>query len=110
MIRPDLFEYRRMIVPDFSQRSRIGIMPLAPTVDEFTPYDAAQMLTYARLLDAEREGHAWQDAARDILLLDIDADTDGARKCWQSHFDRALWSVGDGLLKAAEVGSDMPTR
>lgn len=91
-----------------SDANRSGILPAAPVVDEFTPYDAAHMLTYARLLDAERQGHAWQDAARNILLLDIEADSDGARKCWQSHYDRALWSVGDGLLKAAEVGSDMP--
>jgi hypothetical protein len=93
-----------------SSVSRAGIEPLAPTVDEFTAYDAAQMLIYARLLDAEREGHGWQDAARDILLLDIEVNFDGAQKCWQSHYDRALWSVGDGVLKAAEAGSDVPGR
>ncbi|WP_447753226.1 hypothetical protein [Sphingopyxis fribergensis] len=94
----------------YSESDRLGIMPLAPTADEFTPYDAAQMLAYARLLDAERQGHAWQDAARDILLLDVEVDVEAAKQCWQSHYDRALWSVGDGLLKAAEAGSDMPGR
>ena len=85
--------------------ARTGILALAPTVDEFTDYDAAQMLTYARLLDAARSGHDWQAAARDILLLDVERDAGVARRCWQSHYDRALWSVGDGLVKAAEANA-----
>jgi hypothetical protein len=92
------------------ETSRIGIASLAPSIDAFTPYDAAQMLTYARLLDAERQGHAWQDAARDILLLDVEVDVEAAKQCWRSHYDRALWSVGDGMEQAARSGSDMPGR
>lgn len=89
----------------FSDSARLGITSVAPTVGEFTAYDAAQMLTYARLLDAAREGHEWHVAARDILLLDVEADIDGAKGCWQSHYDRALWSVGDGIAQAAKAGS-----
>jgi hypothetical protein len=88
-----------------SQSSPIGIAAVAPTVDEFTDYDAAQMLTYARLLDAVSAGHDWQAAARDILLLDVELGLEAAERCWRSHYDRALWSVGDGLLRAAEANA-----
>lgn len=84
---------------------RVGIAATAPDVDEFTDYDAAHMLTYARLLDAARSGYDWQAAAREILLLDVGSNLEAARRCWQSHHDRALWSVGDGLLKAAEANA-----
>lgn len=79
-----------------------GLMPLAPGCDEFTSYDAQHMLTYARLLDAERAGQPWQDAAREILLLNVKMDLDAAERCWRSHLDRAIWSVSlEGLAAAA---------
>ena len=88
--------------PGMSEKSRIGILPQAPTLDRVTEYDAAQMLTYARLLDAGREGHSWQAAAREILLLEIEMDPEAAQSCWQSHFERAQWVISDGLLKSVE--------
>jgi hypothetical protein len=87
--------------------SRIGILPVAPSASDFTAYDTAQMLIYARLLDAEHQGHNWQDAAREILLLDIEADPEAAHVCWQSHYERAQWAIRDGMLKAAEAGADL---
>lgn len=77
---------------------------LAPTSSEFTAYDMKHMLTYARLVDAAREGHGWQTAAREILMLDVDGDVAAAESCWQSHYDRALWSMGSGLIAAASAG------
>lgn len=69
-----------------------------------TQYDRIQMLAYARLLDAERDGFNWTDVALEVLDLDVAADAAGARQCWQSHLDRAHWIAGEGL--AAAIGSD----
>lgn len=79
----------------------IGISPLAPSTDEFTDYDAAHMLTYARLLDAERAGYGWKAAAREILLLDVEGDVEAAARSWRSHYNRALWLISTPGLEAA---------
>lgn len=84
-----------------SKTSLTAIQPVAPSCDEFTDYDAAHMLTYARLLDAERAGHGWEAAAREILLLDVEGDVEAAERCWRSHYDRALWSISTLGLEAA---------
>ena len=73
------------------------VAPCAPAVDALTDYDRSQILTYARLLDAERDGFDWSEAATEILLLDIEADAAGAKHCWRSHLDRAHWFVDGGF-------------
>lgn len=82
-------------------KSHLNIPPLvapsAPAGDALTDYDRSQILTYARLLDAERDGFDWTEAATDILLLDIEVDTAAAKRCWQSHLDRAHWFVDGGF-------------
>jgi hypothetical protein len=78
-----------------------GFAEHAPTGEEFTAYDAAQMLTYARLLDAERAGQGWRDAAREILLLDVAADPAAAELCWRLHLARAQWTISAAGLAAA---------
>lgn len=84
-----------------SARSRLKIPPLvapcAPEGDTLTDYDRSQILTYARLLDAERDGFNWAEAATEILLLDVATDAAAAKQCWQSHLDRARWFVAGGF-------------
>lgn len=62
-----------------------------------TDYDRTHILTYARLLDAERDGYEWADVATEVLDLDVAADPGGAKSCWQSHLDRAHWFVDGGF-------------
>lgn len=62
-----------------------------------TDYDRTHILTYARLLDAERDGYEWIDAAMEVLDLDVVADPLRAKNCWQSHLDRARWFVAGGF-------------
>lgn len=69
---------------------------------DITPYDQAHFLTYARLLDAERDGGDWRISARHILGLDTEADPAGARACFDSHLARAHWVVGRGYHKMLE--------
>lgn len=75
----------------------LSVMPLAPSSNDIDAYDMGQMLTYARLIDAERAGVNWRVAASNILCLDVDSDVDGANRCWRSHLDRAQWVTGAGL-------------
>ncbi len=89
---------------------------LAPTVtdvvvwsDQITPYDERHFLTYARLLDANRENADWREVARIILLLDPDENPERARQCWQTHLDRAKWVATTGyqqLLEKADLLSN----
>ncbi|MCW0197652.1 DUF2285 domain-containing protein [Sphingopyxis sp.] len=62
-----------------------------------TDYDRTHILTYARLLDAERDDYDWTDVAMEVLDLDVAADPGGAKSCWQSHLDRAHWFVDGGF-------------
>ncbi len=73
---------------------------LAPTGEIVLDYDRRHLLTYAELLDAEKDGIAWQDGALDILGIDPVTDATRARTCWDSHLARARWITGAGLRSA----------
>lgn len=81
----------------YLKHCRAGVEKRAPDEAVLTGYDHAHMLTYARLLDAERDGHEWSDVAVEVLDLDISADCEGARRCWASHLERAHWLVREGF-------------
>lgn len=68
-------------------------VPEAPGI---TPYDEQHFATYARLLDAEAEGADWREVARIVLHRDPNADSDGARHCWEAHLKRAKWMTEHG--------------
>jgi hypothetical protein len=67
-----------------------------------TAYDQDHLAVYLRLLDAERDGADWREAARLLLRRDPALDPDGARLCWESHMARARWmtEIGYRLLLA----------
>jgi hypothetical protein len=67
-----------------------------------TFYDRQHIITYARLLTAEREGVDWRDGVRDILRQDPDRDPKQALICWESHLERARWISTEGFRLAAE--------
>jgi hypothetical protein len=86
---------------------RIKMTVLAPAVadvvlssDEITHYDQEHFITYARLLDAERDEADWCEAARVILRQDPDADPERSRKCWETHLERAKWIATTGFQMA----------
>lgn len=67
-----------------------------------THYDLIHGLLFARLLTAAETGCDWREAARTILLRDVDQDEDGARRCWEAHYARACWFVARGSELAAQ--------
>lgn len=74
--------------------------PVAPTGEIVSDYDRRHLLTYAELLDAEKDGIGWHDGALDILGIDPVTDAMRARTCWDSHLGRARWITGAGLRSA----------
>lgn len=81
--------------------SRAGVIEEAPQDMTLTDYDRAHVLTYARLLDAERDGYDWVEAAVEILDLNMAADRIRAKACWRSHLDRAHWFANGGFAATA---------
>lgn len=73
------------------------VNPLAPADPQITPYDQAHFLTYARLLDADREKADWGIVAATVLEQDVANDLKAARMCYDSHLARAYWVTAAGL-------------
>lgn len=70
--------------------------------DAILPYDRANILTYARVLDVAEgrdiiDGRDWREASIIILGCDPDKDEPAARRCWDAHVARARWIIGEGL-------------
>ncbi|MDE8652463.1 hypothetical protein [Novosphingobium album (ex Liu et al. 2023)] len=73
---------------------------VAPSGETVFDYDRRHLLTYAELLDAEKDGVAWQDGSLEILGIDPTTDAMRAQTCWDTHLARARWITGDGLRSA----------
>ena len=72
------------------------VADLAPDDSTLTPYDQQHAVTYARLLDAEKDNADWREVARIVLHIDPDADLARARRCYESHLTRAKWAARHG--------------
>ena len=68
----------------------------APSADTLTDYDEEHLITYRGLLDAEREGAEWDEAALLVLSIDPIREPARARRMWESHLTRAKWLVERG--------------
>lgn len=78
----------------------------APVSEFLTPYDHAHAITYLRLLDAERDGADWTEAARVILRIDPYCEQARASRSWESHLSRARWMTEHGhqhLVRRAQL-------
>jgi hypothetical protein len=68
----------------------------APGADTLTDYDEEHLITYRGLLDAERDGAEWDEAALLVLCIDPIREPARARRAWESHLARAKWLVEHG--------------
>ncbi len=73
--------------------------------DVITLYDRQHFLTYARLLDAERDKVDWREGVREILLQDPDRHPERAWICWETHLERAKWIATTGFQQAVARAS-----
>ncbi|EXL10568.1 hypothetical protein [Aquamicrobium defluvii] len=68
----------------------------APSGDLLTDYDRAHVKLYCRLLDAEADGAAWEEAVKVLFELDPQAEPERARKVHDTHLARAHWMTEHG--------------
>lgn len=73
-----------------------------PQTARLSSYDESHLVTYIRLLDAERDGACWQEAARIIFGIDSEAEPERARHVHDAHLTRAHWIATAGYRHLLE--------
>ena len=68
----------------------------APTDSILTGYDEQHLVTYMRLLDAEKDGADWQEVAKLVLQIDPVTEPVRAKRAWETHLARARWMTENG--------------
>lgn len=81
------------------------IADVAPTDGVLTGYDEQHVVTYLRLLDAEKDGANWQEVARLVLHIDSNREPDRARHAWETHLARARWMTESGFQHLLRGGA-----
>ena len=74
-----------------ANRSQTALASAPPGGDALTDYDRAHLVTYLKLLDADATQIDWKTTARNVLLLDPEADIEAARRIYAAHLARAQW-------------------
>lgn len=73
-----------------------------PQITRLGSYDERHLVTYIRLLDAEREGASWQEAVWIIFGIDPDVEPERAQRVHASHLARARWMTEVGYRHLLE--------
>jgi hypothetical protein len=82
-----------------------SVADAAPTDRILTGYDEQHVITYLRLLDAEKEGADWRDVAKVVLHIDPDSEPVRALRAWETHMARARWLTENGYRHLLRGGS-----
>ena len=69
----------------------------APTDRVLTGYDEQHVVTYLRLLDAEKEGADWREVAKLVLHIDPVSEPVRARRAWETHLGARALDDGERL-------------
>ena len=77
----------------------------APTDAMLTIYDEQHIITYLRLLDADRVHADWREVARIVLHIDPDRETERARHAFDTHLARAKWMTEHGYRHLLRGGA-----
>jgi hypothetical protein len=67
-----------------------------PQENRLSAYDERHLTTYLRLLDAEKDGASWQEAAAIIFGIDPVQNPARAKQIHDSHLGRAKWMTRAG--------------
>lgn len=77
-----------MSAPDFADQP--------PQMNRLSAYDERHLVTYLRLLDAEKDCASWEEAVTIIFAIDPAHEPDRARRIYDSHLARAKWMAQSG--------------
>ncbi|HMS20570.1 MAG: DUF2285 domain-containing protein [Sphingobium sp.] len=67
-----------------------------PQSDRLSAYDERHLVTYLRLLDAEKDGASWEEAVSIIFAIDPASEPDRAQRVYATHLARAKWMTEHG--------------
>jgi type VI secretion system activator RovC-like protein len=81
------------------------VADLAPTGPSLTKYDEEHIITYLRLLDADKAGADWAEVARIVLHIDPTTEPVRARHAFDSHLARAKWMTEHGYRGVLRGGA-----
>lgn len=68
-----------------------------PNSEALTEYDEQHLVTYLRLLDADKEGADWKEVVSIIFGVDTENDSEQSEKIYHSHLARAKWVAQSGF-------------
>jgi hypothetical protein len=80
----------------------------APTDPVLTVYDEEHIITYLRMLDADKEGADWREVAQIVLHINPELEPDRARRAFVSHLTRAKWMTEHGYRHLLRGGASNP--
>jgi hypothetical protein len=83
------------------------VADIAPADAILTVYDEQHVLTYLRLLDADRDGADWREIVRIVLHIDPAEEPDRARDAFESHLARAKWTTQHGYRHLLRGGTSI---
>ncbi len=81
------------------------VSDLAPADHILTGYDEQHLVTYLRLLDADKAGADWREVAKIVLHIDPAREPHRAKQAWESHLARARWMTEAGYRHLLQGGA-----
>lgn len=84
------------------------VADVAPTDAVLTVYDEEHILTYLRMLDADKEGADWREVAQIVLHIDPEREPDRAKRAFDTHLTRAKWMTEHGYRHLLRGGASNP--
>ena len=67
-----------------------------PQSDRLSAYDERHLVTYLRLLDAEKDEASREEVVSIIFAIDPASEPDRARRVYDTHLARARWMTEHG--------------
>ena len=81
----------------------------APTDPVLTVYDEEHIITYLRMLEADKEGADWREVVQIVLHIDPEFEHDRARRAFDTHLTRAKWMTEHGYRHLLRGGASNPS-
>jgi Uncharacterized conserved protein (DUF2285) len=84
------------------------VADVAPTDPVLTIYDEEHIITYLRMLDADKEGADWHEVAQIVLHINPELEYDRAKRAFDTHLTRAKWMTEYGYRHLLRGGASNP--